>query len=81
VAFDLLELDGRDLRAGPHGSGAIDRGSPMARAAGGVASHGIRDKPIAPGSLWQNGIAERLFGSIRRECVDPIIALGEEHLR
>lgn len=42
---------------------------------------GIRDKPIAPGSPWQNGFAERLIGSIRRECVDHIVALGEEHLR
>jgi transposase InsO family protein len=29
---------------------------------------GIRDKPIAPGSPWQNAFAERLIGSIRREC-------------
>jgi transposase InsO family protein len=42
---------------------------------------GIRDKPIAPGSPWQNGFAERLIGSIRRECTDHIIAVGEEHLR
>src|SRR5436305_1324454 len=42
---------------------------------------GIRDKPIAPGSPWQNGFTERLIGSIRRECVDHIIALGEAHLR
>jgi transposase InsO family protein len=42
---------------------------------------GIRDKPIAPASPWQNGYAERLIGSIRRECVDHIIVLGEEHLR
>jgi transposase InsO family protein len=42
---------------------------------------GIRDKPIAPGSPWQNGFAERLIGSIRRECVDHVIALGEVHLR
>src|SRR5262249_36930268 len=30
---------------------------------------GIRDKPIAPGSPWQNSFAERLIGSIRRKCV------------
>ncbi len=42
---------------------------------------GIRDKPIAPGSPWQNGFAERLIGSIRRECLDHMIVLGEAHLR
>src|SRR6267143_1360489 len=41
---------------------------------------GIRDKPTAPASPWQNGFAERLIGSIRRECVDHIIVLGEAHL-
>src|SRR5262249_53104679 len=29
----------------------------------------------------QNSIAESLIGSIRRECVDHVIALGEQHLR
>ena len=42
---------------------------------------GIRDKPTAPASPWQNGFAERLIGSIRRECLDHIIVLGEAHLR
>jgi transposase InsO family protein len=42
---------------------------------------GIRDKPIAPASPWQNSFAERLIGSIRRECLDHIIVLGEQHLR
>jgi transposase InsO family protein len=42
---------------------------------------GIRDKPIAPSSPWQNGFAERLIGSIRRECMDHIVVLGETHLR
>jgi transposase InsO family protein len=42
---------------------------------------GIRDKPTAPASPWQNGFAERLIGSIRRECADHIIVLGEMHLR
>jgi transposase InsO family protein len=42
---------------------------------------GIRDKPVAPASPWQNGYAERLIGSIRRECLDHVIVLGEAHLR
>ena len=42
---------------------------------------GIRDKPTAPASPWQNGFAERLIGSIRRECVDHMVVLGQEHLR
>src|SRR5271169_4840542 len=42
---------------------------------------GIRDKPVAPASPWQNGFAERLIESIRRECVDHFVVLGEAHLR
>ena len=42
---------------------------------------GIRDKPIAPASPWQNGFAERQIGSIRRECVNHLTVLGEAHLR
>jgi len=42
---------------------------------------GIRDKPTAPASPWQNGFAERLIGSIRRECADHLIVWGEAHLR
>jgi len=41
---------------------------------------GIRDKPTAPASPWQNGFAERLIGSIRRGCLDHIIVFGEAHL-
>jgi transposase InsO family protein len=39
---------------------------------------GIRDKPTAPASPWQNGFAERLIGSIRRECLDHVIVLGRD---
>ena len=46
-----------------------------------VRAMGIRDKPTAPGSPWQNGYAERLIGSIRRECLDQSIVFGERHLR
>ena len=42
---------------------------------------GIRDRPTAPASPWQNGYAERLIGSIRRECLDHVIVWGEPHLR
>jgi transposase InsO family protein len=46
-----------------------------------LAAMGIRDHPIAPRSPWQNGHAERLIGSIRRECLDHIVVFGEAHLR
>jgi len=42
---------------------------------------GIRDRPTAPAPPWQNGFAERLIGSIRRESVDHMIVPGEAHLR
>ena len=42
---------------------------------------GIRDRPIAPRSPWQNGHVERLIGSIRRECLDHVVVLGETHPR
>jgi transposase InsO family protein len=42
---------------------------------------GIRDKPITPGSPWQNGYAERLIGTVRRECLDRMLIFGESHLR
>jgi transposase InsO family protein len=45
-----------------------------------VRAMGIRDKPICPASPWQNGFAERLIGSIRRECLDHLVVLSEDHL-
>ena len=46
-----------------------------------VKAMGIRDRPISPGSPWQNGIAERLIGTLRRECLDQMLIFGEAHLR
>jgi transposase InsO family protein len=46
-----------------------------------VRAMGIRDRPTAARSPWQNGHAERLIGSIRRECLDHVIVFGEAHLR
>ncbi|NKB45788.1 MAG: transposase [Alphaproteobacteria bacterium] len=44
-------------------------------------SMGIRDRPTAFRSPWQNGYVERVIGSIRRECLDHTIIFGEAHLR
>ena len=46
-----------------------------------VRAMGIRDRPIAAASPWQNGYAERLIGTIRRECLDHLMVFGEGHLR
>jgi len=46
-----------------------------------VAGLGIKEIVTAPQSPWQNPYAERVIGSIRRECLDHVIVLGENHLR
>src|SRR2546425_1622305 len=46
-----------------------------------VAGLGIKEIVTAPQSPWQNPYAERVIGSIRRECLDHLIILGERHLR
>jgi transposase InsO family protein len=42
---------------------------------------GIRDRPTAARSPWQNAYCERLIGSIRRDCLDHVVVFGELHLR
>jgi putative transposase len=42
---------------------------------------GLEEILTAPQSPWQNPFVERLIGSIRRECPDHVIVLGERHLR
>jgi transposase InsO family protein len=46
-----------------------------------VRSLGIRDHLTSARSPWQNAYTKRLIGSIRRECLDHIIVVGEQHLR
>ena len=45
-----------------------------------LAAMGIRDRPTAPLSPWQNGHIERFIGSIRRECLDHVVIMGEAQL-
>jgi len=46
-----------------------------------VTSVGLSEVSTAPRSPWQNPYVERVIGSIRRECLDHTIILGERHLR
>jgi len=41
----------------------------------------IEELLTAPQSPWQNPFVERLIGSIRRECLNHVLVLGERHLR
>jgi putative transposase len=74
------------VRVGPEPSSPYDRlrdrdaiyGDVFVRRARGL---GIREILIAPRAPWQNPFAERVIGSIRRECLDHVIVLNERHLR
>lgn len=46
-----------------------------------LSAMGIRDRPVAPRSPWQNAYVERVIGSIRRDLLDHVVVLNERHLR
>jgi transposase InsO family protein len=46
-----------------------------------VTALGIEETPIAPRAPWQNPYVERLIGTLRRECLDHVIVMGERHLQ
>jgi transposase InsO family protein len=46
-----------------------------------AAAMGMEEVITATGSPWQNPFAERVIGSLRRECLDHMIILGERHLK
>ena len=46
-----------------------------------IQNMGIEEVLIAPRSPWQTPFVERVIGSIRRDCLDHVIVLGQEHLR
>ncbi len=41
----------------------------------------FKEVATAPGSPWQNAYAERVIGSMRRECLDHVIVFNEIHLK
>jgi hypothetical protein len=46
-----------------------------------IQSLSIKEVVTAPRSRWQNAFAERMIGSIRRECLDHVVVLGQRQLR
>jgi putative transposase len=46
-----------------------------------IESFGVDPKRTAFRSPWQNGTAERVVGSVRRELLDHVVVFNEDHLR
>ena len=46
-----------------------------------MAGVGIGESWSGPSSPWQDPYVERLIGSIRRDCLNHVVVLGEQHLR
>jgi transposase InsO family protein len=68
--------------AGPYRYVVLDRDSKYdADVLGFLKATGLKPKRTSIRSPWQNGIVERWVGSCRREILDHVIALNEQHLR
>jgi len=46
-----------------------------------IANMGVVDKVTSARSPWQNGYCERVVGSLKRECLNHVIVLGERHAK
>jgi transposase InsO family protein len=46
-----------------------------------VKAMGMEEVITVPRSPWQNPLGERLPGTVRRDCLNHVIVLGEAHLR
>ena len=68
--------------AGPYRYAVFDRDSTFHEAVVTfLKATGLKPKRTSVQAPWQNGIAERWVGSCRREILDHVIALNEQHLR
>lgn len=59
----------------------FDRDATFGAVKGFVAAMGITPKQTSPRSPWQNGHCERVIGPLRRDLLDHVVVLGEDHLR
>jgi putative transposase len=57
-----------------------DRDAAFAAVRSTVNALGIHNVPTAPRAPWQNAYAERMIGSIRRECLDHVLIVSEAGL-
>ena len=68
--------------AGPYRYVILDRDSKFdADVIAFLKATGLKPKRTSVRAPWQNGISERWVGSCRREILDHVIALNEQHLR
>jgi hypothetical protein len=78
----VQQLRGAFPEAGPYRYAVFDRDATFQEAVVTfLKATGLKPKRTSLQAPWQNGIAERWVGSCRREILDHVIALNEQHLR